>query len=164
MIQVQDYSDKGFLFFTHYDSKKGKELSKNKKCSVCFYWDQLDRQVVMNGTAQKISEAESLDYFSRRTVPQQLKTLASAQSQIIPDKEKLVEKQQKIARQFEETKQMPLPETWCGYLFVPEEFDFWQGNVDDLDDRLRFRKRQTQEDQSLITFGEGFWVIERLGA
>ena len=164
MIQLQDYSDKGFLFFTHYDSKKATELAHNRRCSMCFYWDQVDRQVVIKGKAQKISEHESLEYFSRRPMPQQLKTLASVQGKVIKDKDILVERQKKLVKEFEETKRMPVPEAWCGYLFVPEEFDFWQGCADELDDRIRFRKRHDNEDQTIVTPGEGSWVIERLGA
>ncbi|RNA39320.1 pyridoxine-5 -phosphate oxidase-like [Brachionus plicatilis] len=164
MIQVGDFSDKGFLFFTNYDSKKAKELSQNKQCSLCFYWDHLDRQIVLKGRAEKIKEHESMDYFSRCPVAQQIKSLSSVQGKIIKDKQELVDRQQRLAKEFETTKKMPVPETYCGYLFIPDEFDFWQGNQDDIDDRLRFRKKHEHEDQELVTPGEGFWVIERLGA
>ncbi|CAF0769263.1 unnamed protein product [Brachionus calyciflorus] len=164
MIEINEFNDNGFLFFTHYDSKKARDLSQNRNCSLCFYWDQLDRQVVMCGRVEKISEKESMEFFQRRTVPQQLKTLASQQGKVIKDKEVLVERQQKLAKEFEQSQRMPVPETYVGYLFKPEEFDFWQGNVNDLDDRIRFRKRKQVEDESLVTMGEGNWAIERIGA
>lgn len=164
MIQVGDFSEKGLIFFTNYDSKKAKELSQNKNCSFCFYWDHLDRQVVLKGSVEKIKEHESMEYFSRRTVPQQLKTLSSVQGKVIKDKQVLVERQQQLTKEFETTKKMPVPEAYCGYLFIPDEFDFWQGNGDEIDDRLLFRKKHDQENQELVTSGEGNWVIERLGA
>lgn len=74
----------------------------------------------------------------------------------------MLEKQSKLYKEYESTQNVPAPENWGGYLFMPEEFDFWQGDVDALDDRIRFRKRRDQEDENLITAGEGEWVIERL--
>ncbi|CAF0837937.1 unnamed protein product [Brachionus calyciflorus] len=164
MIQLQDFNEKGLLFSTHYESKKAKELNLNPKCSVCFYWDDLDRQVVMNGRVEKISEVDYYSYFSRKPIEEQIKIVVSEQGKILPDKQPMIEKQKKLMKQFEETKQVPLPETWCGYLFIPEEFDFWQGNSDDLDDRLRFRLKRDHENTDLVVQGEGFWVIERLSA
>lgn len=164
MIQIESFSEKGFLFFTNYDSKKAKELGQNKQCALCFYWDDIEKQVVLKGKAEKIEEHESMNYFSSRSVPQQLKTLSSVQGKVIKDKQELVERKQRLAKEFETTNKMPIPETYCGYSFVPEEFDFWQGNGDEIDDRIRFRKKHDHENQELVTFGEGFWVIERVGA
>lgn len=87
MISINDFSQKGYLFFTNYNSKKAQELDANPRACMCFYWDPLARQVVINGKVQKISQQESKDYFTRRPLESRINTLASDQGTVIKDKQ-----------------------------------------------------------------------------
>ena len=153
MISFNEFTDKGCLFFTNYKSKKANELDSNPKACVCFYWDQLAKQVVIYGRVNRISQQDSQEFFTRRPLESRLNTLASEQGKVIKDKQELKEKKSQLYKEYESTQNLPSAENWGGYLFLPDEFDFWQGNVNDFDDRIRFRKKREQEDENMITRG-----------
>ncbi len=149
-VLLKEYSEKGFSFFTNYNSRKGEELSINPRASLLFYWAAQARQIRIEGLVKKIEKKDSNAYFATRPRGSQLSAWASDQSQIIPDKEFLYKKFEKISGQFE-NRSIPRPAHWGGYRLVPDYFEFWQGQPDRLHDRI-----------SYISEGKHKWRKERL--
>ena len=109
MVLLKDFSDAGFTFFTNYASKKGRELAENPRASLCFYWDVMSRQVRIDGRVAKIDRAQSIEYFSKRPLKSRISALISDQSQVIPDKQYLIDLQQEAKAKYEESNQVPTP-------------------------------------------------------
>lgn len=127
--------DKGFVFFTNYESAKGKELTSNPKASLTFFWPEIERQVRVVGTVSKVSAQESDTYFLSRPYGSQLGAWASPQSQEIDSREVIETKQMDLQRKF--TKSSILrPPHWGGYRLVPHRMEFWQGRASRLHDRI----------------------------
>ncbi|CAF1018827.1 unnamed protein product [Brachionus calyciflorus] len=163
MVLLKDFTDAGFSFFTNYASRKGEELAQNPQASLCFYWDVMSRQIRIDGKVVKIEREKSHEYFSKRPLKSRISAYISDQSKVIKDKQYLIDLQQQAMREFEPTQTVPTPENWGGYLLLPEEIEFWQGNDIRLHDRLRFRK--LKEGEQLGEFAiqaENGWIIERL--
>ncbi len=151
IVLLKEVSDLGFVFYTNYCSRKGQELLANPLCALTFYWAELERQVRVEGRAGKVSRAESENYFRRRPKGSRLGALASNQSAVLPSREPLERKLAELERQYAETDEIPVPENWGGYIVTPEFIEFWQGRLNRLHDRLRYRKDEV-----------GAWIIERL--
>lgn len=149
VVLLKGFGNKGFTFFTNYNSSKGKDLLENPKCCLSFFWPSLEKQVIMQGEVSKISAEESEEYFHSRPKGSQLGALASDQSSVIPSREFLEEKLLKLEKEYE-GKEIPKPENWGGFLFKPVNFEFWQGRASRLHDRILY----TKENDS--------WKIERL--
>ncbi len=111
-MSVAEYSEKGFLFFTNYQSKKGVELDSNPRACACFYWDPLERQVVIRGRVNKISRQESEKFFSTRPYEHQVASFISKQDQVVKNKQVLFDMYYKASQEFEKTNQVPMPENW----------------------------------------------------
>lgn len=142
--------DTGLVFFTNYNSAKGKELKNNPFAAITFFWPVLERQVRFMGKVSKISPEESDEYFFSRPFASQIGAWASPQSEVIPDRTFLEEKEAKLLSEINE-KTIVRPEHWGGYRLVPEEVEFWQGRSSRLHDRIHYQKE-----------GEASWKIERL--
>lgn len=140
----------GFVFFTNYSSRKAHQIDANPNVSVLFPWYSLERQLVLIGTASKISAAESLKYFSSRPRGSQLGAWVSRQSSIISSRQLLEMQFESIKTKFL-NQEVPLPDFWGGYRIVPSSFEFWQGRPNRLHDRLLY---QVQAD--------GQWAVQRL--
>ena len=113
MVAVNDCNEAGFLFFTNYESKKAKELDANPRAAACFYWDPLERQIVMNGRVERISRQDSIKYFSQRSYETRLTSLISQQGKPIMDKQELFSKYYEANKEFEnKSNQVPVPENW----------------------------------------------------
>ena len=136
-VLLKIFDEKGFVFFTNYDSAKAQELSSTPKASILFPWLDLERQVRISGDVKKISNAESLRYFKSRPVGSQLGAWVSNQSQVIADRNVLSETMQGLQDKFKDN-EIPLPENWGGYRVVPECYEFWQGRANRLHDRFRY--------------------------
>lgn len=149
VVLLKGLSDKGFTFFTNYNSRKGKNLSENSTASLLFFWAELERQVRIEGKIRKISKAESQTYFDTRPIESRLAAWASEQSEVIPGRDYLEGRYQIFKRQFK-GKKIPVPPDWGGYILVPEYFEFWQGRESRLHDRIRYKKQK------------GSWKIFRL--
>ncbi|WP_031425681.1 pyridoxamine 5'-phosphate oxidase [Flavimarina sp. Hel_I_48] len=143
VVLLKNYSDNGFVFYTNYNSEKGRAIAANQHICLSFFWPNLERQVIIKGKASKISEAESTAYFHSRPQGSQLGALVSPQSEIIPDRE-FLENRKKVLENDFESKEIPKPEHWGGFLVEPHEFEFWQGRPNRLHDRIRYSGHKNQ--------------------
>jgi pyridoxamine 5'-phosphate oxidase len=148
-VLLKGQDDRGFVFYTNYNSRKARELAGTGRGSLMFYWRSLERQVRIDGDAEKVSAAESDAYFAMRPVESRWSVYASRQSEVIESRDAL-ESRFTIARQTYGD-HVPRPAWWGGYRIVPDEFEFWQGRPSRLHDRLRYVKEAS-----------GVWRRERL--
>lgn len=150
-VLLKYYDEKGFVFFTNFESRKARELKENTKVSLLFVWLDLERQIMINGHASRISAAESAKYFMSRPKESQLAAWVSSQSHILSSRQILLQKFQEMKKKIGEGK-VPLPSFWGGYCVEPVEIEFWQGRKNRLHDRFLYsRSKESKE-----------WTIERL--
>ena len=149
-VLLKYFDREGFVFFTNYSSKKAVQIRENPYVSLLFLWLALERQVIIEGKARKISAAESFKYFATRPRGSQLGAWCSQQSSIISSRKLLEMKFEEMKRKFS-NREIPLPSSWGGYRVIPISFEFWQGREDRLHDRFLYC---LQED--------GTWEIQRL--
>lgn len=148
-LLLKGFDEKGFIFYTNYESRKGKELEENNNASMLFFWVELERQIRIEGKVSKITPQESKKYFDTRPYKSRIGAWASDQSTVIENRFYIVKKFLKYFAKFH-SRDIPLPPYWGGYILVPESFEFWQGRANRLHDRVRYRLE-----------GEK-WIIERL--
>ena len=147
---LKSFDEHGFVFFTNYNSRKGRQLSENARCSLCFFWPVLDRQIRVEGVAVKTTSEESDAYFASRPRGSQLGAWASNQSSVIAGRGDLDARFAELETLYKE-RQIPRPPHWGGYRVIPVEIEFWYGRADRLHDRFVYRLREPKD-----------WVIERL--
>lgn len=148
IVLLKGFDARGFMFFTNYASRKGLELAANPLAGLLFFWVELEREVRIDGRIEKVTAAESDEYFASRPLLSRVGAHASPQSQVLRDRADLEARFEQKGKQFGEN--VPRPEHWGGYRLVPAEMEFWQGRRSRLHDRLRYSKT------------DGRWVIERL--
>lgn len=139
MVLLKGFSDKGFVFFTNYLSRKARHMDQNPSVCLSFYWKETDRQVIIKGMAHRLADAESDLYFSTRPFESQISAIASPQSKIIESREYLEELCSSTKKKYSE-KNISRPSYWGGYLVIPSSFEFWQGRVNRLHDRILYEK------------------------
>ena len=149
MVLLKGFDERGFVFYTNLGSRKVADIMSNPQVSLQFPWLQLDRQVIVGGKAEPLSDNENSDYFKSRPISSQLAAWASEQSSPIASRE-VLEAQFNAVQQRFESGEVPLPEFWGGYRIVPREFEFWQGGENRLHDRFSFQRD-----------GDS-WIISRL--
>ena len=149
IVLLKGVDERGFLFFTNYESRKGRELAENPRSALVLYWAELERQVRVTGTVARVPRPESENYFQSRPRGHQLGAWVSNQSGVVANRALLEERLRELERQF--PGEIPLPPYWGGYRLVPDEIEFWQGRPNRLHDRFRYSKATA-----------GSWLIERL--
>ncbi|MFD2826188.1 pyridoxamine 5'-phosphate oxidase [Leeuwenhoekiella polynyae] len=149
VVLLKSYDEEGFVFYTNYESEKGKAIAANPDVCLSFFWPNLERQVIIKGKAEKVSEETSKTYFNSRPEGSRLGAWVSPQSDVIPDREFLEKRLKDLEKEFSEN-EIPKPDYWGGYKVIPVEFEFWQGRPNRLHDRLRY------------TPGGVHWKLDRL--
>jgi pyridoxamine 5'-phosphate oxidase len=149
IVLLKSFDEQGFVFYTNYESRKGRELAENPYAALVFHWIELERQVCAAGPVSRVSREESESYFHSRPVGSQLGAWASRQSQVISGREVLEDRLKQLEKDYRD-KLIPLPPDWGGVRLVPEMIEFWQGRPNRLHDRLRYRLLDKR------------WLIERL--
>ncbi len=149
VMLLRDVSSGGFTFFTNYHSKKGKDLTKNNKASILFFWPELERQVRVQGLVSLLPEKESEDYFRSRPFESQVGAWVSQQSEVVEDRAEMDRVYERLSLMYKD-RQVPKPPHWGGLVLVPLVIEFWQGRAGRLHDRLQYRS------------DGGVWVMERL--
>lgn len=149
MVLLKEYTYEGFIFYTNYESRKGKAIDKTHKACLHFFWPGLERQIIIKADVEKIAENLSDGYFHSRPKGSQLGAVVSPQSKVIPNREFLEVKLKELEAEFENS-EVPRPENWGGYIAKPYEIEFWQGRPNRLHDRI------------IYTLKDVDWEISRL--
>lgn len=150
IVLLKGFDERGFVFYTNYQSHKGQELADNPQAALVFWWAELERQVRIEGRVEKVSEQESDEYFHSRPFNSRLGAWASDQSQVIESREVLERRAQELKTKYE-NQDVPRPPHWGGFRVIPTSIEFWQGRSSRLHDRLLYH-----------LLDNGSWLIERL--
>jgi pyridoxamine 5'-phosphate oxidase len=148
IVLLKSFSKHGFIFYTNYESRKGKQMQENDKVSLLFWWQE--RQVRIEGVVNKVDRAAAATYFHSRPKGSQIGALVSPQSQVLENRNILEERFKELEHAYK-GKEVPLPENWGGYIVIPHLMEFWQGRMSRLHDRIQYTKLSEEK-----------WKIERL--
>ena len=149
IVLLKGFDERGFIFFSNYESNKGKALAENPNAALIFFWKEIERQIRIEGVTEKISAEESDEYFFSRPEGSRIGAWASPQSKIIKNRNVLEENVQRFSNKFKNS--IPRPPHWGGYRVMPELIEFWQGRSNRLHDRIQYTKT-----------GSGSWKVDRL--
>ncbi len=150
VVLLKGFDERGFVFFTSYESRKARELAVNRHAALNFFWVELERQICVTGSVTQVPRAEAEAYFKTRPRGSRLGAWASKQSDTVASREVLEARLQELEKKYP-GEEIPLPPFWGGYVLPPREIDFWQGRPNRLHDRFRYSKQS-----------DGRWLVERL--
>jgi pyridoxamine 5'-phosphate oxidase len=150
IVLLKGAEERGFMFFTNYESRKGRDLACNPRAALTLYWPELEREICIAGTVSKTTRADSEKYFAMRPRGSQLGAWVSKQSSVVPDRDFLENRLAEVTQRFT-GRNVETPPYWGGYLLMPSRIEFWQGRPNRLHDRFQFTKQP-----------DGMWHIERL--
>lgn len=150
MVLLKGFDERGFVFYTNYESRKGRQLESNPNAALVFYWSSLERQVGITGGVVKVDRAEAEEYFNSRPLGSRLGAWASRQSEVIETREELEARLAELEERFADGS-VPMPAFWGGYCLVPTSIEFWQSRPNRLHDRFRYSREPNDS-----------WIIERL--
>ncbi len=151
VVLLKGFDERGFVFFTNYESRKGQHLAQNPRAALNFHWPWLERQIQIEGNVSRVSREESQTYFDKRPLKSRLSAIISPQSSPVSSRTELEQRLEEVSRQYPDSNP-PVPEFWGGYRVFPERMEFWQGRENRLHDRFLYT----------LTL-DGSWRIERLG-
>jgi pyridoxamine 5'-phosphate oxidase len=151
VVLLKGFDERGFVFFTNYESRKGQHLAQNPRAALNFHWPWLERQIQIEGNVSRVSREESQTYFDKRPLKSRLSAIISPQSSPVSSRTELEQRLEEVSRQYPDGNP-PVPEFWGGYRVFPERMEFWQGRENRLHDRFLYT----------LTL-DGSWRIERLG-
>ena len=155
VVLLKGFDAEGFRFFTNYGSRKGREIGNNDHVSLNFHWHALERQVSIQGRAERASREVSRAYFDSRPRGSRLGAIASAQSEVVPDRAYLEERLRDAKARYDDGGEPALPDFWGGFVVRPTRYEFWQGRTNRLHDRFQYRSGEKDR---------AGWVIERLSS
>ena len=136
VVLLKETTKNGFVFFTNYNSIKGEQIQANSKASFCFYWTELERQVIVEGTLSKLNRIQNEAYFRSRPFDSQINAVISAQSQLVATRLSLLQAAEELKHTLTEGELPECPQEWGGYILIPQRVEFWQGRPDRLHDRF----------------------------
>ncbi len=140
IVLLKGYTHEGFVFFTNYESAKGQDLAINPNAALLFFWKELERQIRIEGTVEKIDPADSDAYFHSRPAGSRIGAWVSPQSKVIPDRSFLENNYNQLIEKYPDENKVPRPPHWGGFIVKPESFEFWQGRSSRLHDRLKYTR------------------------
>jgi pyridoxamine 5'-phosphate oxidase len=161
IVLLKGLDEEGFIFYTNYESEKGRQIAEEESVALLFFWKELERQVRIEGVARKISAQESDKYFHSRPKGSQISAAASPQSQVIEGRTILEEKVKELEAQYADS-EIPRPEHWGGYKIIPEKVEFWQGRNNRLHDRIVFYREPEVDNGEGELPGYSAWEKFRL--
>ena len=161
IVLLKGYNPNGFIFFTNYESDKGKNLAQNPNAAIVFFWKELERQIRIEGTVQKVSAEESDRYFNSRPASSRIGAWASPQSAVIENRLVIEQNVERYSSIFANDS-IERPDHWGGYIVKPISIEFWQGRSSRLHDRIRYKLETSDYNAATDTRTDANWKIERL--
>lgn len=149
-VLLKGFDDRGFVFYSHSDSVKGRQISENPRAALVFYWAPMHRQVRIEGAIERVADEDADEYFKSRPYDSRVSAWVARQSSIVPGRQFLEEEYYRIAQEFP-GEEIPRPEDWIGYRVLPVRIEFWQGREGRLHDRIEY-----------VSDGKGIWTMQRL--
>ena len=150
MVLLKGLSDDGFVFYTNLESKKGLELKKNLKASLCFHWKSLRRQIRVLGLVEQVTKKEADDYYNSRPYKNRIGAWASSQSKVMDKRENFLEKVKEFENKYNDQKSVPRPPHWSGWRVIPHEIEFWLDGEGRIHERLLYKKTKQKWEQKLL--------------